>query len=39
MVRPSSSTTCCTCSAISGGIEKVMTLDFLGMGTLSFFAL
>ena len=38
MVRPSSSTTCCTCWAISGGIEKLMTLDFLGMDTLSFLA-
>ena len=35
-VRPSSFTTCWTCSAISGGIEKAMTLDFLGVDTLSF---
>ena len=36
MVRPSSRTIRCTSSAISGGIEKVMTFDFLGVVILSF---
>ena len=36
MVRPSSSMTCLTCSAILGGKEKVMTFDFLGVVILSF---
>ena len=34
MLRPSSFSTCCTCSAISGGMEKVMA--FRVVGILSF---
>ena len=37
MVRPSSCNTCCTCSAISGGMEKVMA--FRVVGILSFYLL
>ena len=35
ILRPSSLSTYGTCSAISCGMEKVMTLDFLGMDSLS----
>ena len=34
MVRPSSRITSCTCSAISGGREKVIVLVFLLMSLL-----
>ena len=33
MVRPSSRIICLTCSVISGGRDKVMVLDFLGVDT------
>ena len=36
MVRSSSWTIRCTSAAISGGIEKEMTFDFLGVVILSF---
>ena len=39
MVRPSSRISCLACSAISGGMEKVMTRDFLGVVILSFLPL